>query len=201
MVILMPRGKFKGLKEKIDDAFLMKTLDQLRSENVILSIPEFKTISTLKLKPLLESLGLKTAFSHKANFKKISDASLFINQVIQNAAIKVTREGTQAAAATAVVMAKKRVSLAARLLLSHRLQSMSLLFISFEIRKRIAFYLWGESLNLNKMHHTRCHHRLLIARIQITPVSNLGATVNYLRPALEQKRCIVVVKTQLRRTK
>jgi serpin B len=81
----------------------------LTLQQVELSLPRFNiTTSSIAMKPLLESLGLTDAFSPSAsNFTGISNVTLnplYISQVFHKAFISVNENGTEAAAATAVVM-------------------------------------------------------------------------------------------------
>jgi serpin B len=76
---------------------------------VNLSLPRFKTTSTLGLKKPLEALGLGDAFTEKADFSGIAaarsaDEKLRISDVLHKAYVSVDEHGTEAAAATAVMM-------------------------------------------------------------------------------------------------
>lgn len=84
----------------------------LKAEELSLSLPKFEVNPTgsLMLNEALIKLGMKDAFNEKvANFEGISknkDAKqrLFITSVVHKAFVKVDEKGTEAAAATAVVM-------------------------------------------------------------------------------------------------
>lgn len=73
---------------------------------VTLSMPKFKTDSSLTLTPVLQSLGMNTAFTPGlADFTGIADnpmRPLYVGDVVHKADIDVDEQGTQAAAATAV---------------------------------------------------------------------------------------------------
>jgi serpin B len=57
------------------------------------------------LKQALAALGMPAAFSDKADFSGMTgDRALFISDVLHKAFVSVDEEGTEAAAATAVVM-------------------------------------------------------------------------------------------------
>lgn len=69
-------------------------------------MPKFKLESSFKLKPALLSMGLKEIFSPGvANFSGISANidDLYVDDVVQKAFVEVTEEGTEAAAATAMM--------------------------------------------------------------------------------------------------
>ena len=75
---------------------------------VDLALPRFKIESQLKLKTPLTALGLGVCFSREGGFMRLSsDPSCKISQVIHRAVCEVNEEGTEAAAATAVVMKRR----------------------------------------------------------------------------------------------
>jgi serpin B len=110
MLVLLPR-KVDGLAE------LEKSLNQtnyaawtkvLRSREVQLALPKFKTTSEFSLKGTLSALGMTDAFRYGiADFSGMDGTKeLFISAVVHKAFVDVNEEGTEAAAATAVVMTK-----------------------------------------------------------------------------------------------
>jgi serine protease inhibitor len=69
-----------------------------------LEIPKFKMEYGIKeLNNVLKSLGMRDAFSDKADFSGMAD-NIFISKVLHKAVIDVDEEGTKAAAATVVIM-------------------------------------------------------------------------------------------------
>jgi serpin B len=71
---------------------------------VDLSLPRFRIDAAFMLKDTLEALGVRTAFTGAADFSGITgDRSLQISAVVHKAYIDVGEEGTEAAAATAVL--------------------------------------------------------------------------------------------------
>ncbi|KAK6963106.1 Serpin B6 [Biomphalaria glabrata] len=76
--------------------------------SIHLELPKFKIESTsLKLKSSLQSLGIKEAFSDKADLSGISSVDLSIDDVIHKAFIDVNERGTEASAATAALLTRR----------------------------------------------------------------------------------------------
>lgn len=85
---------------------------QLETQRISLSLPKFKIQApTIKLAETLKTLGMKTAFdlpSGSANFDRMAPRKpkdyLFISEVLHKTFLSLDEEGTEAAAATAVIM-------------------------------------------------------------------------------------------------
>jgi len=110
MIVLLPQ-QVGGLTE-IEKALTPKNLEQwmrrLRATRVSVFLPKFKMTCRVYLEEVLASMGMKTAFDRTANFSGMTGGKdLYISKVIHKAFIDVNEEGTEAAAATAVVMARK----------------------------------------------------------------------------------------------
>jgi serpin B len=72
---------------------------------VSLALPRFRVTSGFALRPVLAALGMPLAFTDEADFSGITTAQrLRIDEVVHQAYIDVNEAGTEAAAATAVVM-------------------------------------------------------------------------------------------------
>lgn len=108
MVILLPKEK-KGVKdlESLLGAETFKNwVSALHKQDVIVSLPKFKMTSEFLLSEALKSLGMTDAFDASADFSGMTPdpTGLYISEVIHKAFVDVSEEGTEAAAATAVVM-------------------------------------------------------------------------------------------------
>lgn len=107
MVILLPKAAdgIGGLEQQLTAENLAKWLDDLREREVIVSIPKFKMTSKFSLEGVLRSMGMGQAFTGAADFSGMTGRrNLFISAVIHQAYVDVNEEGTEAAAATGVVM-------------------------------------------------------------------------------------------------
>ena len=107
MLIVLPR-KTDGLaaleNRWVTQQIFRQVTDGFDSESVIISLPRFKIETEFKLKPVLCALHADLAFSDDADFGGIADEPLKISEVIHKAFVEVNEEGTEAAAATAVLM-------------------------------------------------------------------------------------------------
>jgi serpin B len=107
MVVLLPK-KFDGLptlEKAITVDKLGSLMSKLRVRKVITYLPKFKLETSFSLNPTLEAMGMKRAFSRTADFSGISTAeNLYISAVLHKAYVDVNEEGTEAAAATGVMV-------------------------------------------------------------------------------------------------
>jgi serpin B len=106
MLVIAPAdlAKFEG---SFDAAKLAAITGALSEQQVMLGLPKFGTESQLGLGDVLAALGMPTAFNaDTADFSGMTAADrLYISAVIHQANIDVDEKGTEAAAATAVMMA------------------------------------------------------------------------------------------------
>ena len=86
-------------------ASLQSLLNDMWGIEVDVQLPKFKFEYSLELKPVLEDMGMPTAFMEGlADFSKMSSRLLHIGQAVQKTAIELSPTGTKAAAATGVGM-------------------------------------------------------------------------------------------------
>ncbi|MBI3410552.1 MAG: serpin family protein [Planctomycetes bacterium] len=107
MVLFLPE-KNDGLaafEKKMTAATLKEWLAKLSNHQVTVSLPKFKLSAEFQLNQALAALGMKDAFTDKADFSGMTSRDkLSISAVVHKAFIDVNEAGTEAAAATAVVM-------------------------------------------------------------------------------------------------
>lgn len=77
--------------------------EKAEHEKIRLYLPSLEYNSSLSLGETLKALGIEKAFTAAADFSGI-DESLMIDSVLQNAAIKLHEDGTEASAATVVTV-------------------------------------------------------------------------------------------------
>ena len=105
MAVLLPDGPLAALRPKLAAAGLSGLLAGTGRHQVTLSLPRFRVEAAFDLIPALRRLGVVAAFGDDADFSEItSEAQLRIGAVAHKAYIDVDEQGTEAAAATAVVM-------------------------------------------------------------------------------------------------
>lgn len=122
MYILLPRETegLASLESKLTFKTVTSALAKVRKQKLKVGIPKFDITKDLGLVPILNSMGIKRAFTPSADFTGISTTSLlFVKDVIHKAFVKVDEKGTEAAAATAVVWWLSLPSVNAQFLADH----------------------------------------------------------------------------------
>ena len=106
MVILLPKGgQFKTFEDSMDYQMIKDIISDLRNQQVNLTMPEFEFESEFSLKKALTTMGMPVAFSPDADFSGMTgNRDLWIDEVLHKAFVSVDEAGTEAAAATAVMM-------------------------------------------------------------------------------------------------
>ncbi|XP_078686714.1 leukocyte elastase inhibitor-like isoform X5 [Branchiostoma floridae x Branchiostoma belcheri] len=107
MLIFLP-DEVEGIRN-LESALTATTLQtvssQMYSTKVNLMLPRFKLEQDFSLGETLKKMGMGEAFSDGADFSGMSAAAdLFISEVVHKAFVEVNEEGTEAAAATGMVM-------------------------------------------------------------------------------------------------
>jgi serpin B len=108
LLILPDAGQQSAVEARLKSGLFDEIRAGLEQTSVALSLPRFSFHSDLDLKPALETLGMKRAFG-PADFSGIagSPGEIFIGGVFHQAFIAVDEKGTEAAAATAVVLVQR----------------------------------------------------------------------------------------------
>jgi len=109
MIVLLPKEKdgLPGLEKQLTAANLRMWTSGLRKQKVKVFLPRFKMTSEFSLSKTLAAMGMRDAFNpNKANFSGMDGRLnwMYIGAVLHKAFVEVNEEGTEAAAATAVVV-------------------------------------------------------------------------------------------------
>jgi serpin B len=106
MVILIPEsGHFQAFEEDLEAQRVRDIISDIQNAQVTLMMPKFEFDSEFSLKDTLAGMGMPVAFSGDADFSGMTGTlDLCISEVIHKAFVSLDEAGTEAAAATAVVM-------------------------------------------------------------------------------------------------
>ena len=114
MTILLPdAGNFEAFESSLDDELVGRIFEDIETRGVTLTMPKFEFSSTFALADTLRTMGMPDAFDAlSADFSGMDGRScaagdipcLLVSKVIHKAFVLVNEEGTEAAAATAVIV-------------------------------------------------------------------------------------------------
>ena len=106
MIILPDEKAVTDIAAYIPDADQYKEiLDNIRAEDVYMEIPKFKLESQFSLSDHLKEMGMEKAFDSRADFSGIGgQRDLFISAIIQKVFFEIDEKGSEAAAATAIIV-------------------------------------------------------------------------------------------------
>jgi serpin B len=106
MAIMVPdAGQFDSFEDSLDAEMVSAIIGDMESRQVALTLPKFEFESEFSLADTLAAMGMPVAFSTAADFSGMTGTKeLFIGDVLHKAFVSVDEAGTEAAAATAVVM-------------------------------------------------------------------------------------------------
>ena len=107
MVIVLPKNgvELNSVVSDIEGDNFSELIDAMSRRNVDIYLPKFTLETSYELNDYLIALGMNNAFSGQADFSGIDGRTdLFIDTVVHKAFVEINEEGTEAAAATAVIM-------------------------------------------------------------------------------------------------
>lgn len=95
------------LNDDDKDVDINDIISKMEYKNVSVSMPKFKTEFTKSFVDVLKQMGINIAFTNAANFSNMFDnVEAHISDVIHKTFIEVDENGTEAAAATVILMTK-----------------------------------------------------------------------------------------------
>ncbi|WP_394836599.1 serpin family protein [Pendulispora rubella] len=111
MVVVLPKeGRWATFESEFDGSIYRNITSSLAPATVKVSLPKFKIAGeSMSLKETLSNLGMPTPFTGNADFSGILDPSVYplmLKDVLHKAFVNVDEVGTEAAAATAVIVDK-----------------------------------------------------------------------------------------------
>jgi serpin B len=107
MLVLLPdEGRFSDLEGRLNARLVAETVAAMQPVEADLSLPKYKFEWSTELSSELKALGMTDAFDpDRADFSGMDAArDLYISLILHKAFVSVDEQGTEAAAATAVVM-------------------------------------------------------------------------------------------------
>jgi len=105
MVILLPQaGEFETFEKSLDSQRVDAIIKNMESSQVALTMPRFEFESSFSLREPLTAMGMPDAFTNADFSGMTGNRDLFISDVVHKAFVSVDEAGTEAAAATAVIM-------------------------------------------------------------------------------------------------
>ena len=105
-IIVPDEGRFEEVQSGLDYETVSSILGSLQPTSVTLGLPKFTFESEFALSDQLRALGMTDAFDpDRADFSGMSDRrDLYITEALHKAFVAVDEKGTEAAAATAVIV-------------------------------------------------------------------------------------------------
>ena len=111
MLVILPKSKDKAAMDRLIKGLTPTQIEQwsasLEKQEVILNLPKFTLNAGYEMKPLLSNLGMPRAFEKTGEFKMFGndlDKELVVDAIYHKAVIKVDELGSEAAAATSIIM-------------------------------------------------------------------------------------------------
>lgn len=107
VLLILPKEDItlSSVEKGLNVDLLQDWMSKLKNESVNVQIPRFELRTRLDLNPTLEKLGMKTAFTHKADLSGINGMKdLYVSKVVHEAFFALDEAGVTAAAATAAAI-------------------------------------------------------------------------------------------------
>jgi len=113
MIVLLPRERdgLAKLTKLLNPQNLDKWLRRAYWQKVRVFLPKFQISTGFELSKTLSKMGMPNAFRYEANFEGMDGKKeLYLSSVIHQAFVDVNEKGTEAAAATAVIVGTRGMS-------------------------------------------------------------------------------------------
>ncbi|MBN1946010.1 MAG: hypothetical protein JW797_10060 [Bradymonadales bacterium] len=112
-IVLPDEGRFQEVEAGLNDQVVSGMIESMGIERIRLYLPRFRTEAEFNLTQTLAQMGMPDAMSiDLADFSGMTgERDLYISDVIHKAFVSVDESGTEAAAATAVVMSLRSAAI------------------------------------------------------------------------------------------
>jgi serpin B len=116
LVVVPDQGRFDEISSALGPELLSQISSAMSVHQLELTMPRFEFRTQLALKPALKDLGMTAAFTPPSQAGgadltgMTQQRELYVSEVVHQAFIKVDEEGTEAAAATAVIVSATSAS-------------------------------------------------------------------------------------------
>ncbi len=110
MLFVLPAegNSLQEFERYVHAASFEEMIEKMDEQEVEVFVPSFEAETQIDLEDILAQMGMPNAFNRFADFSGMTgDLDLVLDKVIHQAVIEVAEEGTEAAAATAVVVIRK----------------------------------------------------------------------------------------------
>jgi serpin B len=110
MLLLLPREgiALQDIEKEMDANAFAQLITEMQHTEVDVFIPKYEAETKLDLEQTLIAMGMRKPFNREADFSGMTGKlDLKIDKVIHQAMVEVAEEGTEAAAATAVIVIRK----------------------------------------------------------------------------------------------
>jgi len=114
MMVILPKERYgmEQLEHQLNENLYHSYQKSMKTKKVKLTLPKFKITDDFELNEPLKNLGMESAFGKNADFSGMTGKKdLYISNVVHKSFVEVNEEGTEAAAATGVVMRKTSVNM------------------------------------------------------------------------------------------
>lgn len=100
MVVMLPTGKDQDFRKTMAAGAVIPR--GMKAQEVAVKLPKFRIEESYDLNEALKKLGMKLAFTDRADFSALSAEKMLISAVKHKTFMEVDEQGTEAAAATSV---------------------------------------------------------------------------------------------------
>ena len=106
MLVLLPKRNIEQIEDNLTINSLNSWVENLTEQRIEVYLPKINLSTEYSLKEILESMGLHSIFCPgEADFSGIDGTkNLFVDEAIHKAFIKIDEKGTEASAATGIIM-------------------------------------------------------------------------------------------------